>query len=189
MERIGSAIGLVQRGLMVEARLALAALWLEVGSEAPIGAGSEMTALHRCAIAHSMADAQPDPADELHWDLRALDAARAVTDLDVTATGMGGSAAALLPSLQLNVGESYRKVGNLAAANEHARQGWAVAVALGWTGPDSDSTIPDNDQPDDHPPDNDQPDDHQPDDHPPDGYQRMVVAGLANLRARLRGAD
>jgi hypothetical protein len=46
------------------ARRLFADLWEE------IGAGGD--ALHRCALAHSMADVQDDVREELVWDLRAF---------------------------------------------------------------------------------------------------------------------
>ncbi|MFD0270577.1 hypothetical protein ACFVGY_29040 [Streptomyces sp. NPDC127106] len=67
MTRIGQAVILLHAGDREEARNRLRDLWTELGED---GAG-----LHRCTLAHYMADAQDDPADELAWDLRALTAA------------------------------------------------------------------------------------------------------------------
>ena len=67
--------------------------------------------LDRVALAHHMADVCDDPAEELEWDLRALAAAGALTD---TQTARG-----FYPSLHLNLGEDYRKLGDPAAAREH----------------------------------------------------------------------
>ncbi|MGW4256131.1 hypothetical protein ACWEK7_32380, partial [Streptomyces californicus] len=70
MTRIGQAVMLLHAGDREEACNRLGALWAELGSDgAP---------LHRCTLAHYMADAQDDPGDELAWDLRALTAAEAV---------------------------------------------------------------------------------------------------------------
>src|SRR5687767_9141131 len=70
--------------------------------------------LHRVAVAHYLADLQSDPHDELAWDRRALAAADAVTDDRVDAAGIAAPVRAFYPSLHLNLGESFRKVGDLA---------------------------------------------------------------------------
>ncbi|MFE3861574.1 hypothetical protein ACFXPT_14215 [Streptomyces goshikiensis] len=67
MTRIGQAVILLHAGDREEARNRLAEIWAEIGAEGD--------SLHRCTLAHYMADAQDDPADELAWDLRALTAA------------------------------------------------------------------------------------------------------------------
>ncbi|WP_284741126.1 hypothetical protein [Amycolatopsis sp. RTGN1] len=78
------------------------ALWASIGPDGD--------PLHRVALAHHMADVCDDPAQELEWDLRALAAAGAMTD---SATARG-----FYPSLHLNLGEDYRKLGDMAAARE-----------------------------------------------------------------------
>ncbi|MFD6468361.1 hypothetical protein [Streptomyces goshikiensis] len=67
MTRIGQAVILLHAGDREEARNRLGEIWAEIGAEGD--------SLHRCTLAHYMADAQDDPADELAWDLRALTAA------------------------------------------------------------------------------------------------------------------
>ncbi|WP_202449685.1 hypothetical protein [Streptomyces sp. SID4917] len=67
MTRIGQAAMLLHGGDREEARNRFGALWTEIGE-----AGDP---LHRCTLAHYMADTQDDPGDELAWDLRALTAA------------------------------------------------------------------------------------------------------------------
>lgn len=67
MTRIGQAIMLLHAGDREEARNRFGELWSEIGEDGD--------ALHRCTLAHYMADAQDDPGDELAWDLRALTAA------------------------------------------------------------------------------------------------------------------
>ncbi|MFJ3966408.1 hypothetical protein [Streptomyces sp. NPDC090036] len=67
MTRIGQAVILLHAGDREEARNRLGQIWSEIGEEGD--------SLHRCTLAHYMADAQDDPADELAWDLRALTAA------------------------------------------------------------------------------------------------------------------
>ncbi|MCX4720929.1 hypothetical protein [Streptomyces virginiae] len=67
MTRIGQAVILLHAGDREEARNRLGEIWSEIGEQGD--------SLHRCTLAHYMADAQDDPADELAWDLRALTAA------------------------------------------------------------------------------------------------------------------
>lgn len=67
MTRIGQAIMLLHAGDREEARNRFGIIWSEIGEHGD--------ALHRCTLAHYMADAQDDPGDELAWDLRALTAA------------------------------------------------------------------------------------------------------------------
>lgn len=57
----------------------LRALWDEIAPES--------NPLHRCALAHSMADVCDDPEEELLWDQRALQAASSITDDQVQQTG------------------------------------------------------------------------------------------------------
>ncbi|MEU9030009.1 hypothetical protein AB0D46_21315 [Streptomyces sp. NPDC048383] len=71
MTRIGQAVILLHAGDREEARNRLGAIWSEIGEDGD--------SLHRCTLAHYMADAQDDPADELAWDLRALTAADGLT--------------------------------------------------------------------------------------------------------------
>lgn len=85
--------------------------------------------LHRCALAHAMADVQDEVREELVWDLRALEAADSISDERATVAGLSG-ARALYPSLHLNLGECYRKVGELARAREQLRRGQAAVAAL-----------------------------------------------------------
>ena len=123
MTRIGEAIALSQQGRQVEARAAFAAIWAEICD------GGDP--LHRCTLAHHMADVQDDPRDELAWDLRALEAADSVTDERAAAAGAIGPVAAFYPSLHLNLGEDHRKLGDVAAARRHLDLGRAAAASLG----------------------------------------------------------
>lgn len=86
--------------------------------------------MHRCALAHGMADAQDDPTEELMWDLRALRAAAGITDDRTAQAGMTVQAAALLPSLHLNLGDVYLRLGETAAARQHLKDGLEAANAL-----------------------------------------------------------
>jgi hypothetical protein len=123
MTRIGEALALSQQGRRAEARAAFAALWAELGD------GGDP--LHRCTLAHHMADVQDDPAEELAWDQRALTAAESITDARAEAAGATGPVAAFYPSLHLNLGEDHRRLGDLEAARHHLALGRAAAGALG----------------------------------------------------------
>lgn len=72
MTRIGQIAMLQHAGDREEAQQRFAALWEEIGPHAD--------PLHRCTLAHYMADTQQDPAEELRWDLLALEAADGLTD-------------------------------------------------------------------------------------------------------------
>ena len=90
MAEVGRGMALSQAGERDAARRVLEALWEDIG-------GEDGDPLHRCAIAHAMADVQDDPADELTWDLRALAAADLVSDGRAAEAGMAAPAAALYP--------------------------------------------------------------------------------------------
>jgi hypothetical protein len=86
------------------------ALWAEIGS------GGDP--LHRVALAHHMADVCDDPAEELEWDLRALAAADSLTDSRAQEYHSSLAVRGFYPSLHLNLGEDYRKLGQVEAARE-----------------------------------------------------------------------
>jgi hypothetical protein len=123
MAEVGRGLALSHGGEHDAARRLFEALWEDVGGE-----GGDP--LHRCAVAHAMADMQDDPADELVWDLRALAAADLISDGRAAEAGMTASVASLYPSLHLNLGECYRKLGQQEPAREHLRRGLAAAGAL-----------------------------------------------------------
>jgi hypothetical protein len=54
-----------------------------------------------------------------------------VTDERAAAAGAAGSVAAFYPSLHLNLGEDYRKLGDAAEARRHLDLGWRAAASLG----------------------------------------------------------
>jgi hypothetical protein len=120
MVRLGEAIGLSQTGDRPAARELLLQLWHDVG-------GESADALHRCGIAHAMADVQDDPHDELFWDLEALVAADLVTD---SRSEQAVEVAAFYPSLHLNIGDCYRRLGDVDSAWLHVREGRAAVAAL-----------------------------------------------------------
>jgi len=122
--RIGEGIALRERGERVAARDLFAQVWSETG-------GENGDPFHRCALAHSMADVQDDVHEELAWDLRALAAADLLTDERAARGGVAGPVAGFYPSLHLNLGECYRKLGEFGRAREHLDRGRASVNALG----------------------------------------------------------
>ncbi len=101
--RIGQVIMLLHGGDREEARSRFATLWQEIAED-----GSP---LHRCTLAHYMADAQDDPEDELAWDLRALGAADEIDRDAVAWNGHVLSIRGFYPSLYLNLASDYHKLG------------------------------------------------------------------------------
>lgn len=122
--RIGEAVQLGHSGEREAARLMFAEIWDEIG-------GEQGDPLHRCTLAHAMADMQDDVRQELVWDQRALAAADQLTDERVAEAGVPLSAAGLYPSLHLNLSECYRKLGDLDRAREHLQQAEATIGVLG----------------------------------------------------------
>jgi hypothetical protein len=115
-------MALSQRGERDAARALFTELWDEVGP-----AGDPM---HRCAVAHWMADVKDDLQAELMWDLRALEAADAVTAERAQQAGMTSPVTAMHPSLHLDLAEAHRELGDLAGARRHLSLGRAAAGAL-----------------------------------------------------------
>jgi hypothetical protein len=122
MTRVGVAMAAAQQGDRSEARALFTAIWADVGDDGD--------PFHRCAVAHSMADVQDDPQDELVWDLRALEAASLLTDERVEAGGVAGSVRSFYPSLHLNLAEDHRALGEDDLAREHLLLGRAALDAL-----------------------------------------------------------
>ncbi|MFE5863430.1 hypothetical protein ACFQ77_23185 [Streptomyces virginiae] len=138
MTRIGQAVILLHAGDREEARNRLGEIWSEIGEQGD--------SLHRCTLAHYMADAQDDPADELAWDLRALTAA-------ATADGPGDESddgpgtgppqdgrpvreephpamRVFYPSLHLSLAADYVKLQRPEAARIHLARARAATGAL-----------------------------------------------------------
>lgn len=113
-----------QQGRREAARDLFARIWAEIG-------GEQGDPLHVCVLAHSMADVQDDVHQELIWDQRALAAADRLTDERVARAGVPMTVAALYPSLHLNLGECYRRLGDLDRARECLRRAQAGMGALG----------------------------------------------------------
>ncbi|WP_267246482.1 hypothetical protein [Streptomyces sp. PR69] len=123
MTRIGQAAMLLHGGDREEARNRFAALWGEIGQEGD--------PLHRCTLAHYMADAQDDPGDELAWDLRALSAAEGLGEERLARHEKALAVRSLYPSLHLNLAADYVKLHRLQAARVHLDRARAATDALG----------------------------------------------------------
>jgi hypothetical protein len=123
LARIGEGIALRGAGDRAAARQLYTEVWDEIGADGD--------ALHRCALAHSMADVQADVQDELAWDVVAIEAAELVTDERLRRAGMPGTARGLYPSLDLNLADAYRRLGDVTLARVHTRLAYADLDALG----------------------------------------------------------
>ncbi|WP_405994704.1 hypothetical protein [Streptomyces sp. NBC_00986] len=134
LTRIGQIVMLHHGGDREEARDRLLVLWAELGEDGD--------PLHRCTLAHYLADTQDDPTDELAWDLRALSAADELTDGrdavdpgdpgDVADVGQEGAIAirAFYPSLHLNLAADYVKLDRPDAARTHIRRARSACAVL-----------------------------------------------------------
>ncbi|TWD81151.1 hypothetical protein FB561_2255 [Kribbella amoyensis] len=114
MQEITEAVQLAHAGDSATARDRLLAVWRELG---PTG-----DALHRCSLAHYLADLYEDPAEALVWDVRALDAADSLTDARAQQHTAGLQVAAFYPSLHLNLADNFRRLGSFAAAADQLAQ-------------------------------------------------------------------
>lgn len=124
LTRINEGVQLHHRqGQPAAARELFGQLWEEIG-------GEQGDPLHVCVLAHAMADVQDDVSQELLWDQRALAAAGQLTDARVAQAGVPLSVAGLYPSLHLNLGECYRKLGDPDRAREHLQHARAGIDAL-----------------------------------------------------------
>ncbi|MDQ0954131.1 hypothetical protein QFZ24_008054 [Streptomyces phaeochromogenes] len=123
MTRIGQVAMLLHGGDREEARGRFLDLWTEIGEDGD--------ALHRCTLAHYMADAQDDPSDELAWDLRALSAADTLTDGRITEHPQSLAVRAFYPSLHLSLAVDYANLGRFEAARTHLRRARDTVGVLG----------------------------------------------------------
>lgn len=111
MEAIGKAVLLGREGDTEGARRDLLAIWSKIGV-----AGDPF---HRCTLAHYLADLYESPAEALIWDVRALDAADALTDERAQQHHASLQVAGFYPSLHLNIADNLRRSGAFGAAAEH----------------------------------------------------------------------
>ncbi|NUV53874.1 tetratricopeptide repeat protein [Streptomyces coelicolor] len=120
LTRIGQVVMLHHAGDREEARNRLLGLWAEIGEDGD--------PLHRCTLAHYLADTQDDPGDELAWDLRALTAAE---EAGGTPAYDGAPAVrGLYPSLHLNLAADYLRLGRPDAARAHLDRARGAARTL-----------------------------------------------------------
>ncbi|MER0444412.1 hypothetical protein ABR738_07455 [Streptomyces sp. Edi4] len=122
MTRIGQVTMLLHGGDREEARNRFGALWSEIGEDGD--------ALHRCTLAHYMADAQDDARDELAWDLRALAAADTLSRDRRTARHASLAVRAFYPSLHLSLAADYLKLRRPEDARLHLGRAHAALDAL-----------------------------------------------------------
>jgi len=83
----------------------------------------------RSVLAHYLADLQADLSDEITWDEAALREYAFVDEHELTAIGIS-SAAALEPSLRLNLGDGYLRAGRLAESRAQFVAGMAASPLL-----------------------------------------------------------
>ena len=122
MSAIGAAMAQGQSGDADVARAALLSLWDEIGADGD--------ALHRCTLAHYLADLYPDAGDALIWDLRALEAADSLTDERARAHHASLQVEGFYPSLHLNLADCYRRLGRFDEATRHITLAQAKVGAL-----------------------------------------------------------
>ncbi|WP_067472086.1 hypothetical protein [Nocardia amamiensis] len=108
MAVITHAVALGHDGRPDDAREALLALWSSLGPQGD--------PLHRCTLAHYLADLYDDAAEALTWDVRALDAADSLTNDRAKSYDASLRVVAFYPSLHLNLADNYRRLGSFAAA-------------------------------------------------------------------------
>ncbi|MFE9250652.1 hypothetical protein [Streptomyces sp. NPDC007088] len=123
LTRIGQVAILLHAGDREEARSRFTALWAEIGEDGD--------PLHRCTLAHYMADAQDDPRRELDWDLRALAAAASLRADRLSRGRLAPEVRSLAPTLHLNLAADYLKLDRPREARAHLGRARAASEALG----------------------------------------------------------
>ena len=83
-----------------------------------------------CIAAHYLARHQENPQDALRWNAEALRSAEAFqrAQAETVPRLQGPDVAEFLPSLYLNMGQSYERLGDLTEANRY----YEVAASLGF---------------------------------------------------------
>lgn len=122
MDAIGAAVTLGREGDIETAQRDLVAIWREIGVQGD--------PFHRCTLAHYLADLYDDPAESLVWDVRALDAAEAMTDERAQAQHASLRVAGFYPSLHLNLADDFRRLGAFRAAAEHIDEAGKYTATL-----------------------------------------------------------
>lgn len=119
LARIQDALELYNAGRRAEAREAFSEIWASL---------ADGDAFHQCILAHYMADAQDEPADELAWDRRALDAANRISRERPDAAAL--SVLSLFPSLHLNLADVLHRTGDVDGARTHLQLAEQASDAL-----------------------------------------------------------
>ncbi|WP_280335424.1 hypothetical protein [Nocardia wallacei] len=122
MAAITEAVGVGRQGDSATARQRLTALWESIGADGD--------PLHRCTLAHYLADLCDHAAESLTWDVRALDAADSLTDERTQRHHASLSVRGFYPSLHLNLADNYRRLGAFEAAHRHLAAAEARTDAL-----------------------------------------------------------
>ena|SRR5579871_1237173 len=117
-----AAVAMLQGGERVRGRATLESIWLRI-SHAP-------NPIDECVLAHYLADVQDEPAEELAWDLRALNAAMRCTDAEARQLHPTLSISALLPSLHLNLAEDYWNFKEFAQSRTHLAKARLLTATL-----------------------------------------------------------
>lgn len=117
---ITDAIGLALDGDQQRGRDALLACWK---------ATTKHDHAQRCVLAHYLADQQSSLDEEVTWDESALSEHAYVVDEDLASVGIK-SAAALAPSLHLNLGDGYLRQGRVGEAKAQQAAGMQAGNTL-----------------------------------------------------------
>jgi len=108
---ITAAVSALRGGDRSGGRRALEAIWSRIADDPQ--------PLHECVLSHHLADAQDDAANELAWDLRALEAALRCADAEAWGQQQNLSMTLFMPSLHVNLAEDYFKLGDIARSQDH----------------------------------------------------------------------
>ena len=119
-EQITSAVTTTMGGDAEGGRAALTRCWEATGP-------SDHAA--RCVLAHYLADLEPELADEVAWDERALVEFASIGRSDLTAVGISDTRL-LAPSLHLNLGDGYLRAGRREDARRALVEGYAAVELL-----------------------------------------------------------
>jgi len=122
MNAIVSAVSAGQDGDVDLARRELLRLWARIGVTGD--------PFHRCTLAHYLADLCDDAAESLMWDVRALDAADALTDQRASQHHASLRVAGFYPSLYLNLADNLRRLGAFRAAAGYVEEAERHTSAL-----------------------------------------------------------
>ncbi|WP_405165881.1 hypothetical protein OG203_12825 [Nocardia sp. NBC_01499] len=122
MVAITDAVTLGREGKPDAARESLLTLWSSLGPQGD--------PLHRCTLAHYLADLYDDAAEALAWDIRALDAADSLTNTRAKQYHASLDVQGFYPSLHLNLADNYRKLSSFTAAQRELTAAKATLHAL-----------------------------------------------------------